>query len=202
MESRGCGNDNLQKYWQCFQSSGNVFKSFHYFRPLHHKYFIVFNAINRFSIGVNGPKKTPLNKISYTTLSSYVAMLLSWLASFISRHFSTGRLKDRALKNQWRGGKGTEREIKVCELQWPCPWISSPAERDPSPLYNTLCIGDSSVWQTVFVLNCYWWHFGVTVSWWSGSPPTSQPAAERPTRQWGPEELGLELRRPQLGATP
>lgn len=102
----------------------------------------------------------------------------------------------------WERDRKRVREIEVCELQWPCPWISTAATRDPSSPCDTPSIGDSSVWRVVFVLYCYWWHFGVTVSRWNGSPPTLQPAAAQPVEQWGPEELGLELRRPQLGATP
>lgn len=48
-------------------------------------------------------------------------MLLSWFVSFFSKHFSTGR----PLKGQWRVGKG-QRGIEVCELQLPCPCISTP----------------------------------------------------------------------------
>lgn len=43
------------KFKISFHALGNVFKSFYHSGPLHHKYFIVFNAINRFNIGVNGP---------------------------------------------------------------------------------------------------------------------------------------------------
>lgn len=63
-------------------------------------------------------------------------MLLSWVVSFFSKHFFTGW----ALKRQWRVGKG-QRAPEVCELQWPCPCTSSPTEREPSSLYDTLCMG-------------------------------------------------------------
>lgn len=47
------------KFKISFCAVGNVFKSFYHSGPLHRKYFIVFNAINRFNIGVNGPKQNP-----------------------------------------------------------------------------------------------------------------------------------------------
>lgn len=170
-----------------FVLADNVFKSFYHCGPRHHKYFIVFNAINRFNIGENG-QKTPLNEISHTILSSCIAMLLSPGSSpSFQKHFSTGRW----LKRQRRGGKRARGEVRGRAV-----WVTVAL-----PLHLR-SIGDSSVWRAVFVLYCYWWHFGVTVSRWNGSPPTSQPAAAQPVEQWGPDESGLELRRPQLGATP
>lgn len=114
-----------------FVLADNVFKSFYHCGPRHHKYFIVFNAINRFNIGENG-QKTPLNEISHTILSSCIAMLLSpGLSPSFQKHFSTGRW----LKRQQRGGKRARGEVRgraVWELQWPCPCISAPLGTHPS----------------------------------------------------------------------
>lgn len=53
------GHGLVRIAWLLFQWSfcdlGNIFKSFNHSGAQHYKYFIKFNAINRFNIGVNGP---------------------------------------------------------------------------------------------------------------------------------------------------
>lgn len=81
----------LSKFTLSFCALGNIFKSFYHYGPLHHKYFIVFNAINRFNIGLNGPTQNPWMKS--VTQYCHHASLCYWagLVSFFSKHFSTGR---------------------------------------------------------------------------------------------------------------
>lgn len=158
--------------------------------------------MNRFNIGEKVQHKPLPNEHTHTHNTIIIHRYAIELARLILFKTFLHRTATKEAAEGWERKRERQQEIEVCELQWPCPCISAPAAQDPSPPCDTPSIGDSSVWRTVFVLYCYWWHFGVTVSWWNGSPPTSQPAAAQLVEQWGPEELGLELRRPQLGATP
>lgn len=79
--------------------------------------------MNRFNIGEKVQHKPLPNEHTHTIPSSYIAMLLSWLVSFFSKHFSTGR----PLKRQRRGGKGTEKDSK----RWRSVSYSGPAPASP-----------------------------------------------------------------------
>lgn len=41
----------------------------------------------------------------------------------------------------WEKDRGREWETEVCELQWPCPCIYTPAAREPSPRHDTRPLG-------------------------------------------------------------
>lgn len=133
-------------------------------------------------------QKTPEWNQSHNTVIVHRYAIEPRLVSSFSKTFLNRPITKEAAEGWEKGQKRSEREsgLRVTVAL-------------PLHLHS---IGDSSVWRAVFVLYCYWWHFGVTVSRWNGSPPTSQPAAAQPVEQWGPDESGLELRRPQLGATP
>lgn len=170
----------------------NVFKSFYHCGPRHHKYFIVFNAINRFNIGENGQtENAPEWNQPHNTVIVHRYAIEPWLVYPFSKTFLNRPIIKEAAEGWEKGQRRSERESAESGLR---VTVALPL--------HLRSIGDSSVWRAVFVLYCYWWHFGVTVSRWNGSPPTSQPAAAQPVEQWGPDESGLEPRRPQLGATP
>lgn len=145
---------NYELKWS-FRALDNIFKSFYHCRVPHHKYFIEFTAINWFKIGVNGPPQKRgrgLNKITYTMLSSCIAMLLSWLILFFSKHFSTGR----PLKRQRRGGKGPEEEWGM-EV-----WVTVALPLHLRSIWGLICLARCLC--TLLLLVTFWCH-GVTVKW-------------------------------------
>lgn len=126
--------------WLLFKLSfcalGNIFKSFNHSGALHYKYFIKFNAINQFNIGVNG-HNTVIVPRCYWVGSSHSFQNISQQA-------------DR------RGGKGPEKERAGprSEFQWPCPCISAPF--GDSSVWRAVF--------TLLLLVTFWCH-GVMVKW-------------------------------------
>lgn len=107
----------------------NVFKSFYHCRPRHHKYFIVFNAINRFNIGQNGPTENApeWNQSHNTVIVHRYAIEPRLIPPPFQKHFSTGRSPKEAAEGWEKGQRRSERESGAAwELQWPCPCISAP----------------------------------------------------------------------------